>query len=407
MDWITIKTDAAGNLLWSRRYDGGRNNDESPSMLLVDASGNVYVTGRGGPNPGTGNLSYLKGVIAKYDAEGNPRWAVWDPYANGGSMSLGGGGTVASLSWSYLVAAHYTETGLTDLVPAAPSGLTGFATGGAWGWEVRLNFVDNADNEFWVEAERCTGSGCGDFTRVAQSRGENTTGLADANVVQGATYTYRVAARGFMGISGYSNTIEITVPAANPPAAPSNLAAAMSGADVVLTWQDNSNNEAQFYVERCQNAGCGDFIGVGASPANVPTWTDYTAAAGQSYSYRVRAWNQDGYSGYSNSATIVTPGGPPPPLPAAPSGLTAHAAGAAAIALAWTNNSPNQDAVKIERCRGMKCADFVQVAVASGTATAYTDAGLDPRTRYRYRVRAHNAAGDSQYSNIATATTRR
>lgn len=76
LDWITIKTDANGNLLWSRRYDGGRNNDEIPAMLVLDASDAVYVTGTGGPNPSMGNVSYLKGVIAKYDSSGAPRWAV-------------------------------------------------------------------------------------------------------------------------------------------------------------------------------------------------------------------------------------------------------------------------------------------------------------------------------------------
>lgn len=314
MDWITIKTDAAGTLLWSQRYDAGRNNDETPNMLVLDASGNVYVTGKGGPNPSTGTISYLKGVIVKYDAEGHPRWAVWDPYANGGSMSLGAGSTLASLSWSYLVAAHYTETGLSDVVPAAPSSLTGFATYGASGWEARLSFVDNASNEFWVEAERCPGTGCTNFTRVAQSRGEDATGLADATVDQGVTYTYRVAARGFMGLSGYSNTIQVAVPGGTaPPPAPSGLA---------------------------------------AQPLA---------------------------------------GGPAP-----------------AILLTWTNNSTNQDVVKVERCLGTMCQDFVQIAVAPGSATSMADTFLLPRTRYRYRVRAHNAGGDSPYSNIAgTVTSRR
>jgi hypothetical protein len=99
-----------------------------------------------------------------------------------------------------------------------------------------LNFSDIADNEFWVEAERCTGPGCTNFTKVAQSRGEDTTGLTDTTAARGVTYTYRVRARGFMGLSGPSNTIVISVPGLNLPAAPSNLTAAMSGADVVLNW---------------------------------------------------------------------------------------------------------------------------------------------------------------------------
>ncbi|MFZ2422707.1 MAG: dockerin type I domain-containing protein, partial [Anaerolineae bacterium] len=41
---------------------------------------------------------------------------------------------------------------------------------------------------------------------------------------------------------------------------------------------------------------------------NITKLTDSSVAAGQSYSYRVRAWNFDGYSSYSNIATIFTSG---------------------------------------------------------------------------------------------------
>jgi hypothetical protein len=47
------------------------------------------------------------------------------------------------------------------------------------------------------------------------------------------------------------------------------------------------------------------------------------------------------------------------------------------------------------------------VAVVAGTATTFTDAGLALRTTYTYRVRAHNAFGDSPYSNTASARTKR
>lgn len=309
MDWMTIKTDADGNLLWSQRYDGGRNNDETPNMLAIDASGAVYVTGKGGPNPGSGNISYLKGVVVKYNADGTPQWAVWDDYAGGKAFRFGAGNTLATLGWGYLVTTHYTQTGLSDLVPNAPTNLSGFAAYTGASYEVRLNFSDNADNEFWVEAERCAGSGCTDFVKVAQSRGENATGLTDTDVAPGITYTYRARARGFMDLSDPSNTVEIVVPPSNAPAAPSDLSAAMSGVHVVLNWQDNSNNEAMFVIERCQGDGCTNFAWLDARGANITTLTDITAAAGESYSYRVRAWNADGYSSYSNVATIITLGG--------------------------------------------------------------------------------------------------
>jgi hypothetical protein len=47
------------------------------------------------------------------------------------------------------------------------------------------------------------------------------------------------------------------------------------------------------------------------------------------------------------------------------------------------------------------------VAVLAGTATTFTDNGLEAQTTYRYRVRAHNALGDSPYSNTASARTKR
>jgi len=401
MDWMTIKTDANGNLLWSHRYDAGRNNDEIPTMLKLDASDAVYVTGTGGPNPGSGTLSYLKGVVVKYNSDGTPQWVAWDAYAGGKAIVLGAGNTLASLGFGYLVTTQYSETGLPDLPPAAPTNLSARADYNL----IDLSFVDNANNEFWVDVERCTGSGCTDFSKIGQTRGENSTGFRDTNISRGVTYTYRVRAAGFVGASGYSNTVEVSEPPLNPPVAPGSLTSAMDGTTVLLNWQDNSTNESQFYVERCQGAGCTSFAGLGASGANIPTWTDYNAAAGQSYSYRVRAWNVDGYSPYSNIATIITPGGPA--LPAAPSNLTAGALSNSQISLTWTNNAASQDGVKIERCRGSNCTNFVQIKTVPGSATTDTDSGLAANTAYRYRVRAHNPAGDSPYSNITGAKTLR
>lgn len=405
LDWMTIKTDAEGNLLWSQRYDGGRNNDEKPAMLALDSFDSVYVTGTGGPNPSTGTVSYLKGVVAKYSSDGAPLWAVWDPYANGTALRLGTGNTLATLGFGYLVTAHYTQTGLTDPLPNGPTNLGGSAWFTGSSHVVNLSFTDNADNEFWVDVERCTGSGCTGFSKIGQTLGENSTGFQDRTAARGLTYMYRVRATGFMGASGYSNTVEVAVPAASLPAAPGNLVAALSGVDVVLNWQDNSANESQFYVERCEGTGCTSFMGVGASPANVATWTDFNAVAGRSYSYRVRAWNSDGYSSYSNIAAVITSEEPPAAKPAAPGSLTAHALSLSVIELTWVNNATSQDGVKIERCQGVNCANYVQITTVAGTPTTYTDSALRANTAYQYRVRAYNSAGDSPYSNTAGAKT--
>jgi hypothetical protein len=146
------------------------------------------------------------------------------------------------------------------------------------------------------------------------------------------------------------------------------------GGNVILNWQDNSTNEIEFYVERCQGAGCSNFTGVGVSGgANITTWTDDNVSAGQSYSYRVRTWNSDGYSNYSNTAMIATPGGPST-SPPAPSNLVARAVSKNQIPLTWTNNTSNQDGVIVEGCKGATCTNFSQIGIVTGTA--YTDSGL-------------------------------
>jgi tripartite motif-containing protein 71 len=77
------------------------------------------------------------------------------------------------------------------------------------------------------------------------------------------------------------------------------------------------------------------------------------------------------------------------------------------INLAWVDNANNETGFKIERCTGSKCTDFAQIATVGVNVTTFANSGLGSRTTYRYRVRAYNDSGDSAYSNIAKATTKR
>ncbi|MCP4582731.1 MAG: hypothetical protein GY839_14060 [candidate division Zixibacteria bacterium] len=90
---------------------------------------------------------------------------------------------------------------------------------------------------------------------------------------------------------------------AAPPADPTLLKAVpvYTDDDMKLTWEDNSGNEDGFKIER--KTGSGAFgqittVGVGAE-----TYTDNTTAANTEYTYRVRAYNSDGNSGYSNESS--------------------------------------------------------------------------------------------------------
>src|SRR5205823_6012661 len=96
------------------------------------------------------------------------------------------------------------------------------------------------------------------------------------------------------------------------------------------------------------------------------------------------------------SGTTVTP-------PAAPSNLAATAANATAINLSWNDNSTNETGFRIERATAT--GTFAPIATLAAGSTGYTDAGLGAGTQYTYRVCATNSAGDSPFSNSASATT--
>jgi hypothetical protein len=94
----------------------------------------------------------------------------------------------------------------------------------------------------------------------------------------------------------------------NPPEAPGNLIATAAGsAKINLAWQDNSNNETGFKIERkIPQSGTGSYAEIATVGADVTGYSDTGLAAGTTYFYRVRANNSDGNSAYSNEASATT-----------------------------------------------------------------------------------------------------
>lgn len=70
---------------------------------------------------------------------------------------------------------------------------------------------------------------------------------------------------------------------------------------LTLTWNDNSDNENGFKIERSSDGST--FEQIATVAVNVATYTDETVVDNQSYTYRVKAYNQFGDSGYSNTAS--------------------------------------------------------------------------------------------------------
>lgn len=81
------------------------------------------------------------------------------------------------------------------------------------------------------------------------------------------------------------------------------LASALLSAapSVTLNWQDNSDNEDGFFVERSEAGGA--FLPIAQVGADVTTYSDERVRFGVVYTYRVNAYNADGMSGYTNEAS--------------------------------------------------------------------------------------------------------
>ena len=89
--------------------------------------------------------------------------------------------------------------------------------------------------------------------------------------------------------------------------------------------------------------------------------------------------------------------------PAAPTDLSAMALSSTEIRLGWIDASDDEDDFEVQARRGEARFQTIQIALADSTGATVSD--LATETTYRFRIRARSSAGNSAWSNRATATT--
>ena len=175
--------------------------------------------------------------------------------------------------------------------------------------------------------------------------------------------------------------------------APSDLqATAISSSQIDLSWTDNSIDEDGFEIERKDPGG--KYTKIFTTAADINSWSDSGIVCGTIFYYRIRAFNIEGYSDYSNDA-FATTNTCPTSAPTAPANLQVLPVSISQIDISWTDNSNNEDGFKIERKVGG--ASYEQIGSVGIDITSYSDTGLTCGTDYYYRVRAYNGLGDSDY----------
>lgn len=102
--------------------------------------------------------------------------------------------------------------------------------------------------------------------------------------------------------------IDYVPPPPSAPAAPSAVSASgLSGSSIDVTWQDNSDNELGFVVERSIDDGATWTVLTPTLPVNATVFHDTSLTGGVSYSYRVKAVNDIGPSPYAASPAVTLP----------------------------------------------------------------------------------------------------
>lgn len=142
----------------------------------------------------------------------------------------------------------------------------------------------------------------------------------DNNLPDSATYYYRMQAIGARptAITGWSNVAQGTTSfTAGIPLVPGNLSASFISDTVIsLAWIDRSFNETGFKLERSSDSVT--FTQIDTLPVNATSVNDSAVSPGTVYFYRVRSYNGNGASAYSNVLKVTTTGGNNPPMVTVP-----------------------------------------------------------------------------------------
>lgn len=190
---------------------------------------------------------------------------------------------------------------IAPTVPNAPSNLSIFLT---TGYQYKLRYTDNSNNETSFEVEWAIGSGA--FTSLG-SIPPNETESGVLSIDGLSTYRFRVRAVNAAGASAWSNTATLTPQTGSAPAAPTELSVFYVGDNIRATWRDNANSESAqtlFYrVMGTQSWTQGPVVNPDLTQYDFPALANRNVG----YNFYISASNSYGTSSPSNIADLDPP----------------------------------------------------------------------------------------------------
>jgi hypothetical protein len=136
LKWVTFQTDADGTLLWSSPYIEPApltQSDSYPHYVLAKPTGEVIVTGVGGPTPDPFNASFNQMPIVQYSNTGVQNWvSTPNIYAGTGLATMfASDGSLFAIGSRNMYVFHYnsnalsiTENSISTKTIAAPNPFT-------------------------------------------------------------------------------------------------------------------------------------------------------------------------------------------------------------------------------------------------------------------------------------------
>ena len=262
--------------------------------------------------------------------------------------------------------------------------------------QINMTWNDNAADEIGHVVERSLGNNF-NFLEVVQLP-RDATSYSDRSLEGGLTYFYRIKAiKNDAGNSFSNESFATTI--ISVPNAPSDLTTESKSIEhVKIGWEDNSNTETEYVVEKSTN-NANSYVVVANYPANIVSHIDVNVSVGTTYYYRVKAVNTQGDSEYSNEVEVITPINP---FPAQPTNFTATVNSSTEIILTWNDIAINETSYRIDR--SLNSYGYEELVVLDADTETYMDTELTPKTKYYYRIAAVNQAGSSQATLVAATT---
>lgn len=310
--WI-IKLSSRGNIEWQKKY--GADGEDTPSYSILQTIDGGYIISGGLSSDGWVSKLYPDGEIewqkaiggTKYDAFWSSQHTQDGGYVFAGATESFGGGlrrniwvvklsSQGKIKWQRTYGMDDSEDYVRSIQEASDGGLL------VVGYNWLTYYKDGIASKLSPQGEI---PGC-ELMQSSEAVAIDTTIVpVDTEVKPRKTDVTAINTKAL----AYDTDAQINVICSTSirmPKAPRNLKAkAISWSKIKLRWKDKSKDEDGFFIERRSDTN-GTWKMIKKLRCNAKKYKDKGLEPDKLYYYRIRAFNSNGYSAYSNVAEART-----------------------------------------------------------------------------------------------------